>query len=124
MHVNASITTVKSREEVEQAWRTSQEVAELEQLGTVQAAFSDAPGDWGTEIRITVDADVTGGAVGAAVKKLVGTDPRGQAHDHLRRFKQVLETGEVARSDGTPLGHSATTQPKQRPAQPVDQPTT
>ena len=120
MRVTAAITTIKSREEVERAWAGSSEIAELASLGSLDVSFTNAPGDRGTEIRVTVDADVAGGPVGASLKKLAGTSPRQQAFDHLRRFKQVLETGEVARSDGTPEGHTAKSQPKQRPAQPVE----
>ena len=44
-----------------------------------------------------------------------------QAKDDLRRFKQIVETGEVARSEGTPSGHNAPEHLHQRPAQPVEQ---
>ena len=39
--------------------------------------------------------------------------------DGVRRFKQLLETGEVVRSEGSPGGTSARGQLKQRPAQPL-----
>ena len=39
--------------------------------------------------------------------------------DELRRFKQRVETGEVARSDATPEGEKAEAKLKQRPAQPL-----
>lgn len=123
MKVNATITTVCPRAEVERAWAASEDAAALQQLGATDVDFVAAPGDRGTEVRLTLDAQVPGGAIGAVAKKLAGSDPRQQAYDHLRRFKQVLETGEVARSDGTPEGHTATMQPKQRPAQPVEQET-
>jgi hypothetical protein len=38
------------------------------------------------------------------VAKLFGEEPNQQISDDLRRFKQVVETGEIARSDGSPLG--------------------
>jgi len=40
--------------------------------------------------------------------------------DGLRRFKQRVETGELARSDGSPEGEQAARKLKQRPAQPLD----
>ncbi len=120
MEIKAYVTTIRSRAEVEDAWATSEEIVALRDLGDVQLRLAEAPGDLGTEVRVTVTTKVLGGAVGAAVKKVVGRDPRQQAFDHLRRFKQRLETGVIAVSDGTPIGHSATTQPKQRPAQPVE----
>jgi hypothetical protein len=40
--------------------------------------------------------------------------------DDLRRFKQVVETGIVPRSEGSPEGELAERKLKQRPAQPLD----
>jgi len=40
--------------------------------------------------------------------------------DDLRRFKQVMETGEVVRSEGSPEGQNARRHLKQRPAQPPE----
>jgi uncharacterized membrane protein len=37
-----------------------------------------------------------GGKVGAAVARMMGSDPATQIREDLRRFKQMLETGEVA----------------------------
>jgi uncharacterized membrane protein len=41
-----------------------------------------------------------------------------QLRDDLRRFKQVLETGEVVRSEGSPDGTRTQRQLRQRAAQP------
>jgi hypothetical protein len=57
--------------------------------------------------------------LGQKVAAAVGTDPQRQLDDALRRFKQVLETGEVIRSEGSPEGTDAKQQRKQRPAEPV-----
>ncbi len=53
---------------------------------------------------------------------MFGEDPEQNVKDDLRRFKQVVETGEVVRSDASPAGLSAKQQLKQRPAQPEDEP--
>ena len=52
-----------------------------------------------------------------AVAKLFGEEPSQQIRDDLRRFKQVMEIGEVVLSDGSLQGpgEGAT---KERPAQP------
>jgi uncharacterized membrane protein len=42
-----------------------------------------------------------------------------QVRDDLRRFKQLLETGEVVRSEASPEGTSARNLASQRPAQPL-----
>lgn len=79
-----------------------------------------APGDRGTELHVLLRYELPAGAVGAALAKLFGDDPVQQVKDDLRRFKQVMETGQVVRSDGAPSGTDARLQPKQRPARPGD----
>ena len=61
-----------------------------------------------------------GGALGTLVAKLFGEAPTQQVRDDLRRFKQIVETGEVARSDGSPLGTRTKNQLDQRDAQPQE----
>ncbi len=48
-----------------------------------------------------------GGKVGEAAARFTGEEPYQQLDDDLRRFKQVMETGEVVRSDGAPGGKRA-----------------
>ena len=48
-------------------------------------------------------------------------EPLAKAKDELRRFKQLVETGEVPRSEGAPEGEPAERKLKQRPAQPLDE---
>ena len=81
--------------------------------------LSPAPGGRGTELRVHLSYTVPGGRAGKAVARLLGEEPHQQVEDDLRRFKQVIETGQVVRSDGSPEGHSASRQLLQRPAQPV-----
>ena len=98
------------------SWR-SLPGATVENEGSVD--FRPAPGDRGTEITVRLRYAPPGGTLGAAVAKLLGEEPATQLADDLRRFKQVMETGEIARSDSTPRGHSFMNHLKQRPAQPV-----
>ncbi len=73
----------------------------------------------GTEVRVTIAYQMPGGAVGKAVATLLGESPEQQVNDDLRRFKQIMETGQVLRSDGSPDGTVARRQLHQRAAQPV-----
>ncbi|GII66154.1 hypothetical protein Skr01_62390 [Sphaerisporangium krabiense] len=98
------------------AWR-SVEGATVRNRGSVR--FTDAPGGRGTEVRVDIDYDPPAGKVGLAFARLLGEHPQQQVCDDLRRFKQVMETGEVARSEGSPEGTRARRQLFQRPAQPV-----
>jgi uncharacterized membrane protein len=81
--------------------------------------FSEAPGGRGTEVRVHLTYHPPAGKLGMAVAKLLGAAPDQQAREDLRRFKQVLEVGEVVRSEGSPHGADARAYRIQRPAQPV-----
>ena len=48
-------------------------------------------------------------------------DPHAKAMDDLRRFKQQVETGEIARSEAVPEGELAERKLKERPAQPLEE---
>jgi uncharacterized membrane protein len=97
-------------------WR-SVEGADVKNAGSV--VFTPAPGDRGTEVRVTIRYEMPGGKLGELVAKFFGEDPHQQLDDDLRRFKQVIETGEVVRSDGAPGGKRAGKEFPQRPAQPL-----
>jgi uncharacterized membrane protein len=98
------------------AWRSTGD-ADVPNAGTVR--FVPAPDGVSTEVHVVLVYDIPGGAVGKAVAKYFGEEPHQQLDDDLRRFKQVLETGEVVRSDGAPWGKRARKEFPQRPAQPL-----
>jgi uncharacterized membrane protein len=98
------------------AWR-SVEGADVATTGRVR--FQPAPGDRGTEVHVAIEYRPPAGRLGSVVAKLLGESPHQQIRDDLRRFKQVLETGEVVVSDGSPEGTKASRQLRQRPAQPL-----
>jgi uncharacterized membrane protein len=98
------------------AWRSTED-ASVANAGKVR--FDPAPGGAGTEIRVDMRYAAPGGVVGTTVAKLMGEEPQQQVEDDLRRFKQVIESGEVVRSDGSPEGALARRQAKQRPAHPM-----
>ena len=100
------------------AWR-SLPGGDIENSGEVR--FLPAPGGRGTEVRVRLDYRIPGGALGKAVARWFGEDPHQQLDDDLRRFKQVMETGEVVRSDGAPGGKRARGEFPQHPAQPLDE---
>ncbi len=96
------------------AWR-SIEGADIENSGEVR--FRAAPREQGTEIEVKLSYEAPAGKVGRVVAKLFGKEPAQQVRGDLRRFKQVLETGEVVRSDAS---LESTHLAKQRPAQPPE----
>lgn len=98
------------------SWR-SRSGAVVQTTGTVR--FSDAPRDRGTEVRVDMDYQAPGGLLAATVAMLFGEEPEQQIRDDLRRLKQVMETGIVVRSEGSPEGTSTRRLLRQRPAQPL-----
>jgi uncharacterized membrane protein len=95
------------------AWR-SVEGSQVENAGTVR--FEPRPAGRGTIVRVELEYRPPGGIAGAAAAALFHEAPQQQLHDDLKRLKQVLEIGEVVRSDGSPDGAGSVLQ---RPAQPV-----
>jgi uncharacterized membrane protein len=84
-----------------------------------EISYAPAPGDRGTEVRVSLGKSAGGGVLGRAAAAVVGADPQRQLDDALRRFKQLVEAGEVIRSEGSPGGTDAKQQRKQRPAEPM-----
>lgn len=110
---DAEITEDRPNERI--AWRSSED-ADVGSSGSVR--FSPAPGGRGTEVLVEMTYTPPGGSAGAAVAKLFGEEPQTQTYDDMRRFKQMMETGEIVRSDAGPEGTSIHQQMMQRPAQP------
>jgi uncharacterized membrane protein len=80
------------------AWR-SLEGSDIYNTGSVH--FEPAPGGRGTLVRVELQYAPPGGIIGATIAKLFGEEPEQQIEDDLRAFKQVLETGEVIKSDAS-----------------------
>jgi uncharacterized membrane protein len=83
------------------AWR-SVEGSELEHSGVVR--FDPAPGNRGTMVTVTMRYAPPGGTLGSAVAAWFGDDAPQAIKMDLRRFKQVMETGEVITTEGQPAG--------------------
>jgi uncharacterized membrane protein len=94
-------------------WR-SLENSDVDNAGAVR--FERAAGGRGTIVRVNLEYKPIGGVIGATIAKLFGEEPEQQLDDDLRRFKQVMEVGEVVVSDATLLG---TGYMQQRPGQPA-----
>ena len=78
------------------AWR-SVTGSDVDTEGRV--AFRDAPGDRGTEVELVIAYKPPLGRAGQAIAKLLQREPGIQARRDLRRFKMLMETGEIANSD-------------------------
>ncbi|MDZ8092630.1 MULTISPECIES: SRPBCC family protein [unclassified Nostoc] len=80
----------------------SVEGADIDNSGFVR--FKKAPGDRGTEVKVVLEYNPPGGALAATVAKLFGEEPEQQIGDELRRFKMLMEAGEIATTEGQPSG--------------------
>ena len=75
-------------------WQSA-EGADISNSGRIE--FRDA-GARGTVVRAVIAYDPPGGAVGQFIAKLFQREPRIQTRRDLHRFKQLMETGEIATS--------------------------
>jgi len=82
-------------------WRSLPD-SQIPNEGSVR--FVDGPGGQGTEIHIMLQYQPPAGLIGAALAKLWREEPSMQLKDDLRRFKQIMEAGEVATTQGQPSG--------------------
>jgi uncharacterized membrane protein len=75
------------------AW-ASVKGADVRNSGRVE--FRDSSNGRGTVVTATIVYDPPGGTLGKALAKLFQREPNIQARRDLRRFKQLMETGEVS----------------------------
>ena len=57
-----------------------------------------------TEVTITLQCEVPGGRVGLTLARIFGGSPDATVRSALRRWKQLLETGELPTVEGQPTG--------------------
>jgi len=74
------------------SWRTIGD-ADVRHSGVV--TFRPATGGRGTVVEVEFEYDPPGGTAGAALARLFGTRPKEDVREDLRRFKQLVETGEI-----------------------------
>ncbi len=74
------------------AW-SSEDGADVPNSGRIE--FRDA-GTRGTVVTATILYDTPGGVIGKLIAKMFQREPAIQARRDLRRFKQLMETGEIA----------------------------
>ena len=61
----------------------------------------------GTEVHVRMQYSPPAGKVGATVAWMLGHDPAAAIREDLRRFKQLMETGEVPTIEGQPRGRQS-----------------
>lgn len=96
---DAEITEDVPNEKI--AWR-SLEGADVVNSGWVR--FERAPADHGTFVKAHVEYEPPAGKAGVAIAKFLGKEPGQLVKGDIRRFKNILETGEIPTIDGQPAG--------------------
>ena len=95
----AEITEDRENELI--SWR-SLPGSQIENQGSVH--FQPAPEGRGSEMRVELVYRPPAGRLGAAFATLFGNEPEQQIREDLRRFKELMEAGEIATTDGQPHG--------------------
>jgi uncharacterized membrane protein len=83
------------------AWH-SREGSSMTHAGSVR--FEPAPGGRGCIVRVLMHYRPPMGRAGESLAKLMGRDPNAESREDLRRFKQLIETGEIPTTRGQPSG--------------------
>jgi uncharacterized membrane protein len=86
------------------SWRSLPE-SQMQIAGSIR--FRSAPGDRGTEVQLTIEFVPPGGALGKTILKLLGEAPQQYVGQFLREFKQIMETGEKATTEGQTSGRES-----------------
>jgi uncharacterized membrane protein len=79
-------------------WRSTDD-SNVHNTGTVR--FRPAPGNRGTIVSVEAEYKPKAGPLGAKIGKLFSAIPKTQMANDLRRFKQLIELGEIVKSDAT-----------------------
>lgn len=82
-------------------WRTVDDAA-ITHAGVVR--FAPGTGGRGTRIQVDLDYAAPLGKAGMRLAQLFGEEPSLQVAQDLRRFKQLIETGEIPTTAGQPAG--------------------
>ena len=78
---------------------------------TLLPSFVEATGHRGTVVHVTLDFKPPGAGLGRAVGRALQPLTHQHVREDLRRFKQLMEAGEVPRTDGQPAGRRSALAP-------------
>lgn len=101
MRVEWDAETTADVPNVQIAWRSLPGAA-IDNEGSV--SFEPAPAERGTLVRVNLQYRPPAGTAGSIVARLFGEEPQVQIPEDLRRFKRLVETGEVPTIEGQSHG--------------------
>lgn len=94
-------------------WKSA-EIADVPNAGVVEFRPTS---NRGTEVIVTLTYEPPAGKIGSLVAKLFGEEPSQQVAEDLRRFKQLMESGEIITVEGQSSGREPMPNPKTKSAQ-------
>jgi uncharacterized membrane protein len=98
---DAEITVDRKNEMI--GWR-SLDGADVDNAGYVR--FERATGGRGTVVRVALQYNPPAGKIGAALATVLGERPEGLIEEALRKFKQLMEAGEIPTAADEKFSHS------------------
>lgn len=109
MRVEWDAETVEEREGELLSWR-SLPGSQVDNAGSV--LFEDAPAGRGTVVRVSMELSPVGNGLGRALGKVLNPITSQQVHEDLRRFKSLVEAGEIPTTEGQPVGQRSAINPR------------
>lgn len=107
LHVDWEAEIVDEREGSFLSWRSLPD-SRVHNAGTV--FFENDPAGRGTIVRVQMEA-TPGHGLGRAVGRVLSPITERQVHEDLRRFKSLMEAGEIPTTDGQPAGRRSALNP-------------
>ena len=89
--IETQVTAVVENQSI--GWQST-DASQIRTAGLV--TFADAPADRGTVVTAEIAYEPPGGDVGRLIAKLFRAEPNIQARHELKRFKMLMEAGEIA----------------------------
>lgn len=95
---DAELTSDVKNEKI--GWKSA-EISEVPNSGTVEFRPTT---NRGTEVRVTLTYEPPAGKIGSLIAKLFGEEPSQQIAEDLKRFKSLMETGLIMKTEGQTSG--------------------
>lgn len=93
--------TTEDRPNEKIAWRSLAD-ADIQNAGEV--LFREAPGNRGTEVKVRIEYHPPAGKLGRIAAGFANPAFSGMIREDIRRFKSLMETGEIPTTEGQPTG--------------------
>lgn len=98
-HTHRTVTINRPETDIRRAWERFPK-----RSADILESVDFIPSTRGVQVRATAASTTMGGKLGQTVQQLRGEEPGQHLRDDLRQFKMLLETGEIATTEGQPHG--------------------